>query len=184
MLPQTLEEPYAQGKLDTTAFITWLADTVHTCNRTIETTTATFLPLPTTSGQTERFQFQSRRRQRRGSPYQYSLRELNERVNFILESHPTIRIPKRIKVRLQRAIDVRQKCLEWFEATENKPNEFDVVGHRHFIRFLIHAQTRFNELEFTNAAIRMSAHKTPSVDHGICFENRFSQLEIENGDDP
>ncbi|KAI1453132.1 hypothetical protein F4805DRAFT_478746 [Annulohypoxylon moriforme] len=186
MLPTFLEQPYAQCKLDTSSFITWLVDTARSCRH--ETgMTATMTPPPppsslTTRNPTEQVPARPTRttgRQRSAGKYELSLREMDKLVNTIIQLRPTVRLPKGIKAKLQRAIDVRQRCLDWFRNTEHSPGEFDIEGHRYFIRFLKDTQSRFLELESLNASIPKPAAKTLSTST-VCFGNRFAELATDN----
>ncbi|KAI1440434.1 hypothetical protein F5Y02DRAFT_423000 [Annulohypoxylon stygium] len=122
------------------------------------------------------------RRVKQETKYEVSLRQLKKRINIIITNDPPIQLPTGMKVRLQRTIDARQRCLEWYLNTEHGSSEFDIDGHRYFIEFLKNTQRRFDKSKSENLSTPKSAHEI-SPKSPIASENRFAKLAIDDDDD-
>ncbi|KAI0882941.1 uncharacterized protein GGS22DRAFT_190918 [Annulohypoxylon maeteangense] len=171
MLPTSLEETYNQCKIDTDAFLTWLDDTYRACGYTPQATStmSSALGRHNTS-------LPSRRRNNNASRYATSIRKLSAKIDAIIQSPTMIRMPRKVRTKVERAIDGRQTCLEWYDRVDNRTDEFDVCGHRFFIEFLQEALRKFEEIEPMITSIPKPAPKREPV----IFENRFAQLGLDD----
>lgn len=144
MLPPHLKAVYTQARDDTNEFLAWLDITSRTCGYT-------YSQPPTTSPSARLHRRRSttrlRQAQRGNSRHGLSIRQLKAQVDTIINSSITIRMPRNIQTRVQRAIEARTTCLTWYDGVEHTTNEFNEDGHRFFISFLQESLEKFREKE-------------------------------------
>lgn len=95
--------------------------------------------------------------------YAVTTLDLQEQLDVISQSKSKISMPSGIKKLLQRAIDARKRCSEWYESgSESETAVDDNGGHRHFIGVLQDALSKLSSLEPSTSEQKPDARPTKS----------------------
>jgi hypothetical protein len=169
---------YKQYKNDTSAFTTWLGQAAEACGRhpnpTTKLSAANFLSTPqvgTRNAPKARLKGKARKAAKQakahGPPgdtsneanrnnaseireYAITTQELSEQIEAVSQSESKVTMPSGIKKMLQRAIDLRRRCAEWYESANETVTSFDEGGHRFFIGVLQDALLKLAPVSSSN----------------------------------
>lgn len=130
MLPPSLAGSYQQYKEDTTVFTTWLAKTAIACGykmpsqtlaeSSVLSETVNSIPIKRRKGKAREVPVDSSNEateSRQSVTYTVSTRELVKQAEVVAENRKR-GIPQRLKRVVKRAIDVRQRCADWYKLSE------------------------------------------------------------------
>lgn len=76
--------------------------------------------------------------------YAVTTQELLEQIDTVSKSKSKVSMPSGIKKVLERAIDARRRCSDWYESAKHDAAILDNGGHRHFISLLQDAFTKLS----------------------------------------
>ncbi|OTA57920.1 hypothetical protein K449DRAFT_398140 [Hypoxylon sp. EC38] len=199
MLPDSIVGCYAQYKEDTKVFTTWLGQAARACGYKLEAEKAPSMS-PQAPGPSQRLKGKARKAAKEEEKQKATEKGYKDEVNIVKYAVTTeqlllqadlvynnkanIRIPSAIKDSLKRAINMRRRCSDWYEET-NQNNERIKNGHRRFIEVL---ETVLEKLD-ANAnqenikGNRKTGAKPARADKAsIELQNRFSQLTVDEID--
>ncbi|KAI1332921.1 hypothetical protein F5Y16DRAFT_130458 [Xylariaceae sp. FL0255] len=213
MLPDSLSSSYRRYKDDTSAFITWLnraaiacgyspkgqklSDTTQ-CASVNKNKASTPPSAPRLKGKARKLAKEAQGPDRDGLSiddvatvkYEITTQELAAQVNAVSQSKSNIRMPRIIKVFLERAIEARERCSDWYEKTEHEQKVYDEGGHRFFIKILRDALSKLgpddddkSTQEPRKTSTLPASRQTSKSKSNFSLENRFSYLKVEQVDD-
>lgn len=163
MSPGFTLSTYKQYKNDTSAFTTWLGQAAEACGRHPNSATklcapnfqstpqvGTNAPKPRLKGKARKAAKQAKANgapgdtfngaNRNTTPkikeYAITTQELSEQIEAVSQSESKVTMPSRIRKMLQRAIDARRRCAEWYESANAAVASLDKGGHHFFIDVL------------------------------------------------
>ncbi|KAF7872868.1 uncharacterized protein EAF02_008939 [Botrytis sinoallii] len=203
MLPDDLASSYSSYKADTSLFTNWLFKSAIACGYKIPIVTSpiqdvltpvpVLKPQPRLKGKARKLAKESKDKQKvqesvpvlraPSNKYTITTTEILKQANFVTGK---IELPQTVRKVLQRAIQARQRCANWFESS-NFENQSSNKGHQHFIGLLKDILSALdqgrNDRSHSNSTYVPNKTTTKSQDTEASWNeisNSFQNLDVED----
>ncbi|TEY82776.1 hypothetical protein BOTCAL_0027g00140 [Botryotinia calthae] len=206
MLPDDLASSYSSYKADTSIFTNWLFKSATACGYEMPAITTSIIenvpsPIPVLNTQPRlkgkarklaKLEKKSREKQkaqenvpvlRSPSKYTITTTEILKEAKFVTGK---TELPKKIRKVLQRAIDARKPCADWFESSKFV-SQYSNKGHQHFIGLLQEILCALDQgrndrshPDTTDFPCKTSGKSQFTESSWTETSNRFQNLDIED----